>query len=52
MRNVVLSEEGEAFVQRSISARQSWLKDIPARLTEEQQDKISESLKVLVDVFQ
>lgn len=51
VRNVVLSAEGESFVQRSIAARQGWIEEIPSRLTEEQQKQISESLNVLISLF-
>jgi DNA-binding MarR family transcriptional regulator len=51
VRNVVLSVEGESFVQRSIAARQSWIEEIPSRLTDEQQKQVSESLKVLISLF-
>jgi DNA-binding MarR family transcriptional regulator len=52
VRNVVLSEQGENFVKQSIEARQSWVKEIPARLSEEQLDQISTALQLLTSIYQ
>ena len=52
VRNVLLSGKGESFVRQSISARQRWIKEIPAELTEAQLDQISGTLNLLVSVYQ
>jgi DNA-binding MarR family transcriptional regulator len=50
VRNVVLSGTGEKFVRQSIVARQSWLQELPPQLTVEQQEQVTESLKILVSL--
>jgi DNA-binding MarR family transcriptional regulator len=50
IRNVVLSEKGEAFVKLGIESRQRWLKGLPAKLSDEQQVQISEALKALISL--
>jgi len=50
VRNVVLSDTGESFVKQSISARRSWLQELPPQLTIEQQVQVTESLKILISV--
>ena len=52
IRNVVLSDQGENFVKQSIEARQSWVKEIPAQLSEEQLDQISTALQLLTSIYQ
>jgi len=52
VRNVVLSEEGESFVRQSILARQSWVKEIPDKLSNAQLDQIAATLNLLVSVYQ
>ena len=52
VRNVVLSNQGENFVKQSIEARQSWVKEIPAKLNEEQLDQISTALQLLTSIYQ
>ncbi len=52
IRNVVLSDQGENFVKQSIEARQSWVKEIPAKLSEEQLDQISTALQLLTSIYQ
>ena len=52
VRNVVLSDQGENFVKQSIEARQSWVKEIPAQLSEEQLDQISTALQLLTSIYQ
>ena len=52
VRNVVLSDQGENFVKQSIEARQSWVKEIPAKLSEEQLDQISTALQLLTSIYQ
>jgi hypothetical protein len=51
VRYVVLTSGGEDFVTESIEARQHWVKEIPAKLSEEQQDLISEALQLLVSIY-
>ena len=51
VRNVVLSGEGEKFVKESIEARQSWVKEIPATLTDAQIDQISAALEILISIY-
>ena len=52
IRNVVLSDQGENFVKQSIEARQSWVKEIPAKLSEKQLDQISTALQLLTSIYQ
>jgi MarR family transcriptional regulator, organic hydroperoxide resistance regulator len=52
VRNVVLSSKGEKLVKQSIAARQSWIKDIPDELSEEQQNQIIKTLNLLVSIYQ
>lgn len=52
VRNVVLSEQGENFVKQSIEARQSWVKEIPAKLSKDQVDQISTALQLLTSIYQ
>jgi DNA-binding MarR family transcriptional regulator len=52
VRKVLLSEQGESFVKQSIEARQSWIKEIPGELNEEQLDQISASLQLLTSIYQ
>ena len=50
VRNVALSAEGESFVSGSIAARQNWVKEIPAELSDAQLDEIAKALNRLVRV--
>ena len=52
VRNVVLSDQGKNFVKQSIEARQSWVKEIPAKVSEEQLDQISSALELLTSIYQ
>jgi DNA-binding MarR family transcriptional regulator len=52
VRNIVLSHQGEKFVQQTIKARLSWLKEIPSKLSEEQQEQVMESLQILVSIYE
>jgi DNA-binding MarR family transcriptional regulator len=52
VRNVVLSEQGQALVTESIKARRRWVKEIPAELTEEQLQQVSAALQLLISVYQ
>jgi len=49
--NVVLSEQGQAFVTQSIEARRSWVKETPAELSQDQLDEISSALQLLISVY-
>jgi 5'-methylthioadenosine phosphorylase len=49
--NVVLSEQGQAFVTHSIEARRSWVKETPAELSQDQLDEISSALQLLISVY-
>ena len=51
VRNVVLSATGEDFVKQSIAARQSWIKEIPTKLSTAQQDQISAALELLISTY-
>jgi DNA-binding MarR family transcriptional regulator len=51
VRNVVLSEEGERFVRKSIEARRSWVKEVPAVLSEGQLNEITSALQLLTSVY-
>jgi len=52
VRNVVLSAEGKKIVKKSIIARQSWVKEIPIGLSDEQLDEISAALHLLISTYQ
>jgi DNA-binding MarR family transcriptional regulator len=47
VRNVVLTEQGENFVQESIAARQNWVSDIPTNLNKDQIEQIASALQQL-----
>ncbi len=47
VRNVVLSETGERFVQQSTAARKNWIKEIPGAVEEKQLDQITAALYLL-----
>ena len=51
VRNVVLTEQGEIFVKRSIEARQDWVKAIPTELSDDQLDQISDALQLLASIY-
>ena len=51
VRNVVLTEQGEIFVKRSIDARQDWVKAIPTELSDDQLDQISDALQLLASIY-
>ena len=51
VRNVVLTEQGEIFVKRSIEARQDWVKTIPTELSDDQLDQISDALQLLASIY-
>ena len=51
VRNVVLTEQGEIFVKRSIKARQDWVKAIPTELSDDQLDQISDALQLLASIY-
>ena len=51
VRNVVLSEQGERFVRKSIKARQSWVKELPEELSEGQLNEITSALQLLTEIY-
>ena len=51
VRNVVLTEQGEEFVRKSIEARQNWVNEIPPEFNDEQLDQVSEALRLLISVY-
>ena len=51
VRKVLLSDQGQRFVRQSIEARQSWTKEIPGNLNEEQLDQISAALQLLTSIY-
>jgi DNA-binding MarR family transcriptional regulator len=52
VRNVVLSSEGKSIVEKSIKARQNWVKEIPVGLSDKQLDEISAALQLLISIYQ
>ena len=52
VRNVVLSEQGEIFVEQSVEARQSWIKKIPPEFTNDQMNQIASALQKLSAAYQ
>lgn len=52
VRNVKLTLDGEAFVTRSIQARQHWLEELPGSLSTTQQAQISSALELLISTSQ
>ena len=51
VRKIVLTEQGERFVRQSIEARQSWVNEIPAKLSDGQLDQISDALQLLTSIY-
>jgi DNA-binding MarR family transcriptional regulator len=51
VRHVVLTGQGENFVKQSVDARQSWVEEIPAELSNQQLDQISGALQLLVSIY-
>ena len=51
VRNVVLTEHGENFVRQSIEARQSWVNEIPIKLSDAQLDQVSNALQLLTSIY-
>ena len=52
VRNVVLTQQGESVVRQSIAARQSWVNEIPGKLSDDQMDQISDALELLASIYQ
>ena len=52
VRNVVLSIKGKKIVEKSIIARQNWVKEIPVGLSDNQLDEISAALQLLISTYQ
>lgn len=51
VRNVMLTEQGEKFVKKSIEARQSWVNEIPAKLSDDQLNRVSDALQLLSSIY-
>ena len=51
VRNVVLTEQGESLVRRSIETRKIWVNEIPVELSDDQLEQISEALQLLGSVY-
>ncbi len=52
VHNVMLTESGVNFVKASITARENWIKDIPAHLSDHQLDQIVFALQQLTSAYQ
>ena len=52
VRNVVLSLKGKKIVEKSIIARQNWVKEIPVGLSDNQLVEISAALRLLISTYQ
>lgn len=51
VRKVIVLDQGEKFVQENFTFSQSWLSDLPANITPEQEDQIMTALSILVQSF-
>ena len=51
VRNVMLTEQGEKFVRKSIEARQIWVNEIPAKLSDDQLNRVSDALQLLSSIY-
>jgi DNA-binding MarR family transcriptional regulator len=51
VRKIVLTEQGESFVRQSIAARQSWVNEIPTKLSDDQLDQISDAFQLLASIY-
>jgi DNA-binding MarR family transcriptional regulator len=49
---VVLTAEGKNIVEKSIKARQSWIREIPVGLRDDQLDEITAALQLLISTYQ
>jgi DNA-binding MarR family transcriptional regulator len=52
VRNVMLTEKGEIFVQESIAARQNWVNEVPPDLNMDEMDQIASALQQLSAAYQ
>ena len=52
VRNVVLTDQGENFVQESIAARQNWVNELPPDLNIDQMNQIASALEQLSAAYQ
>lgn len=52
VRNVMLTEQGECFVQESIAARQNWVNKVPSDLNIDQMNQITSALQQLSAAYQ
>ena len=51
VRNVMLTEQGEKFVRKSIEARQIWVNEIPTKLSDDQLNRVSDALQLLSSIY-
>ena len=51
VRKVLVLDKGEIFVQETFAFSQSWLSEIPANLTPEQEAQITATLSILMQSF-
>ncbi len=52
VRNVLLSQQGQSLVEKSIEARQRWAAEIPTELSESQLAQMTETLQLLSSIYQ
>lgn len=48
VRNIIVLEKGKSFVQEQFVGSQSWISEIPASMTSEQESQITEILSSLI----
>lgn len=48
-KRILLTEEGERLLRRSMEARQSWVADLEASLTPEEKEVVSQALQILAE---
>ena len=51
VRKVLVIDKGEKFVQENFAFSQSWLSEIPANITPEQEAQITSTLSMLMQSF-
>ena len=51
VRKIIVLEKGEKFVQENFAFSQSWLSEIPANITPEQEEQIASTLSILMQSF-
>lgn len=50
VKNISLTEKGLALLEEGVQHRQRWLEAIALRLTEDEQEKVSEALRILTRI--